>query len=320
MKRCILIIPYFGKFNSYFHLFLHSCRNNPDFDWLIFTDDRRNFEYPDNITVKYTTFDKIKVYIQRKFKFKIALDQPYKLCDYKIAYGDIFSEFISGYEFWGFCDTDVIFGRLNQFITDEVLDSFDKILFRGHFVLLRNSPECRTLYRTKMKGMPVDYRFAFTTDYMCHFDEHEMWQSVTRRLGIREWRKIVYADIGCNSFSFHAVQGMYGTADQIYLYDHGAIYRFYICEGVVKKDEWAYIHLQKRRMTVENVNDRNLYAIIPNRFTRIQCNTDKEFIIRHSPKRVFYMVRRIERFKEIITNIKKGAIRYRIHRRMNGGI
>ena len=116
MKRCILIIPYFGKFNSYFHLFLHSCRNNPDFDWLIFTDDRRNFEYPDNITVKYTTFDKIKLYIQRKFKFKIALDQPYKLCDYKIAYGDIFSEFISGYEFWGFCDTDVIFGRGTGFI------------------------------------------------------------------------------------------------------------------------------------------------------------------------------------------------------------
>ena len=37
MKKCIFIIPYFGKFNEYFTLFLKSCKNNKEFNWLILT-------------------------------------------------------------------------------------------------------------------------------------------------------------------------------------------------------------------------------------------------------------------------------------------
>ena len=36
----------------------------------------------------------IREKIQSKFDFKISLEEPYKLCDYKPAYGYIFEEFI----------------------------------------------------------------------------------------------------------------------------------------------------------------------------------------------------------------------------------
>ena len=45
MLKKILIIPYFGKFNNYFELWLKSCEYNTDFDWLIFTDDKTNYQY-----------------------------------------------------------------------------------------------------------------------------------------------------------------------------------------------------------------------------------------------------------------------------------
>lgn len=71
MKKCVLIIPYFGKFHNYFQLFLNSCGQNPEFDWLIFTDDRRDFVYPDNVRVHYCEFRDIQELFQSKFDFPI---------------------------------------------------------------------------------------------------------------------------------------------------------------------------------------------------------------------------------------------------------
>ena len=85
MLKKILIIPYFGKFNNYFELWLKSCEYNTDFDWLIFTDDKTNYQYPENVHVHYTTFENIKDRINNLFEFEISLDSPYKLCDFKPA-------------------------------------------------------------------------------------------------------------------------------------------------------------------------------------------------------------------------------------------
>ena len=78
MKK-ILIMPYFGKFNNYFYLWINSCRYNQDIDWLIITDNNINQELPNNIKVINMTFEELKKYIQQKFEFKINLNTPYKL-------------------------------------------------------------------------------------------------------------------------------------------------------------------------------------------------------------------------------------------------
>ena len=174
MNRCIFIIPYFGKFKNYFQLFLNSCGKNTAFDWLIITDNRDEYRYPQNVQIQYMNFQTLRKHIQCMYDFRIRLEAPYKICDYKLAFGEIFNKQIKGYEFWGFCDTDLIFGDIGKFITEQLLDSCDKILFRGHMTLMRNEYKCNNLYKIRKNGMPVDYRYAFSTDYICHFDEHEM--------------------------------------------------------------------------------------------------------------------------------------------------
>lgn len=42
MNKCCFVIPYFGKFNNYFPLYLKSCTCNNDFNWLIITDDKNS--------------------------------------------------------------------------------------------------------------------------------------------------------------------------------------------------------------------------------------------------------------------------------------
>ena len=97
-KKCVLILPYFGKFNNYFPLFLKSCAENPSYTWMIFTDDEFNYECPQNVhIIKCTLRDIIKV-ANNKFGFKVVLDSPYKLCDYKPAYGFLFEEYIRDFE------------------------------------------------------------------------------------------------------------------------------------------------------------------------------------------------------------------------------
>ncbi len=77
MKKIIFIIPYFGNFNNYFDIWLNSCANNPTINWIIFTDCKDTHNYPANVTIVYTTFEKLKVHIQSIFDFQISLESKY---------------------------------------------------------------------------------------------------------------------------------------------------------------------------------------------------------------------------------------------------
>ena len=60
------------------------------------------------------------------FDFAITLHTPYKLCDYKPAYGEIFAPELSGYDFWGYGDMDLVFGDLRAYFTEDKLRKYDK--------------------------------------------------------------------------------------------------------------------------------------------------------------------------------------------------
>lgn len=144
MKTILFICPYFGKLPiAHMKLWLLSCEKNPTINWLILTDDyTEELKYPSNVKVVYTTLEAIKQQVQKMFDFPIYLDHPYKLCDYKPAYGYIFPEYTKGYDYWGHCDmTDCIFGNLRKFLTDEFLTGADKFLYLGHMTIYRNTDE-----------------------------------------------------------------------------------------------------------------------------------------------------------------------------------
>ena len=84
--KIAFILPYFGKFDKLFPLWLISCKWNSNIDWLIFTDDETMYDYPTNVKVHYMNFADLRKKIQSLYDFPISLDSPYRLCNFKPAY------------------------------------------------------------------------------------------------------------------------------------------------------------------------------------------------------------------------------------------
>lgn len=171
MKKIVLVNCYFGKFPWYFNFFLKSCQTNPTVDFIIFSDSEYDSYLPDNVKIIPFNLMDFNSLASTKLGFNITVRKAYKLCDFKPAYGFIFSDYLSGYDFWGICDIDIILGRIREFMTEELLNEYDIINTRhdyltGSFLLFRNIPSINNLF-IKSK----DYKKVFTTDKHYCFDE-----------------------------------------------------------------------------------------------------------------------------------------------------
>ncbi len=171
MNKIVLLICYYGEFPWYFPYFLHSCKYNPSVTFMIITDATYNYDLPENVIFVKKSLDEIKILASEKLGLSFQIDFPYKLCDLRPAYGFVFTDFIKGYDFWGYCDIDVIFGKIRNFMTSEVLDHCDVISPRhdyllGAFTLFRNTQKINELYKQSK-----DYKKVFTSPKHYCFDE-----------------------------------------------------------------------------------------------------------------------------------------------------
>jgi hypothetical protein len=172
LKTLGIITCWYGPFPWYFPYFVHSCGYNPTVDFIIITDNLELIpNKPQNVIVVYRTLDNIIESASEKLGFRVNIDYPYKLCDFKPAYGFIFPEIIEGYDFWGQGDMDIIYGNIREFITDEMLDIYDLISARhdyvtGSFALYKNSKKMNTLFKRSK-----DYKLVFSNSEHYCFDE-----------------------------------------------------------------------------------------------------------------------------------------------------
>jgi len=169
-KICFLSC-YFGKLPWYFRFFVQSCLYNPDIDFIFITDQKVNEKLPANVIVKNYSLEDISELASANLGFELKIPYSYKVCDFRPAFGVIFEEMIQGYEFWGFCDIDVIFGNLRAFITNDILNHHDAIFIRkeyttGYFAIFRNSLEINRIFE-KSK----DYQVVFQSPKHLCFDE-----------------------------------------------------------------------------------------------------------------------------------------------------
>lgn len=260
MKKIILINCYFGKFPSFFNLFLKSCEANPSVDFLIFSDCKCE-HHVSNIIFKYISFEELRDKIKKKFDFPITLETPYKLCDYKPAYGYIFEDEIRGYDFWGNCDIDMLFGDIRSFLTDNLLNKYDKFYQLGHLTLYRNTPSINRIFMNN--GYPC-YKDVFTTNKIMVFDETLGIQKKFEEKNIKCYLNRDYADISHIYYRFR-LSNQYINIDpknnnykyQVFEYNCGHVYRYFIIDKKINRDEFIYIHIQKRIMKQENnMSDR----------------------------------------------------------------
>ncbi|NBB79000.1 MAG: hypothetical protein GVY36_06070 [Verrucomicrobia bacterium] len=131
--------------------FLTSCAPISRVDWLIVHDAPVPQEGPENVRFVSLSWE---AYRQR-FSERCAIDLPtrpnYKMCDAKVFLGTVFEEEIEGYDYFGWGDLDLVYGELDAFL-EPLLGKHSVISFHAkqlsnHFVLFRNTPEMRGLYR-----------------------------------------------------------------------------------------------------------------------------------------------------------------------------
>jgi hypothetical protein len=133
MLKKILICPYFGDFP----------------EWM------DKFEWPEGYDhILDTDLEGFKKRVRDKlgFEFPGVYGSP-KVWDYRCALGLLYEEEIKGYDFWGHCDFDVVWGDIKAFMPDVFLEQLDWYSSHhqyicGCFSLYRNIAEVNKLFMT----------------------------------------------------------------------------------------------------------------------------------------------------------------------------
>jgi hypothetical protein len=238
-----LVVPYFGERPPYMPLVVRSMACNPDVHWLLLTDEPVP-DAPPNLTVRLCEFPDLVARFQSHFDFGIALDRPYKLCDFRPAFGEVFREELRGYDFWGHCDLDVIFGRVRDHLPPEAFD-FDKILIQGNFALYRNSDDAARWFRHEIDG--ISYRDVLTNPAAMHFDEMAGMHYVLGELGIPYWQRSTIFDLSFARYRTRAEQPE-GRDPRRYAWEDGEVCEYRLERGDIHRRTALLVHLQKRTM------------------------------------------------------------------------
>lgn len=268
-NRICIILPYFGTFNEYFNLFLESCKFNKTIDWYILTDDKNSYNYPGNVYVTYCAFSDIQKKAYKLLGDDIQIDTPYDLCKFRVIYHKLFPEIVDTYIYWGFCDCDLIWGDISTLILPALKENYGKIHWRGHFTLFKNIDTIRDLYSLKIPGN--------TTFEDCISKEKKNQYNLFDEVGINKifdychipiYKKLLIADLKigvrnfyCNHFS---EKEAYKNNKQIFEWNKGKLFRWYVHEDKLFREEFAYIHFLKRNMRNYLTNNfSEHYLIIP---------------------------------------------------------
>lgn len=252
-NRACVVVPYFGRLPSHFPLWLSSCRTNSTFDWVVLTDDGRHFDVPDNVELKLTRFEDFIGMVQGSLSLTFGPIPPYKICDFRPAFGVIFEDLFTDYDFWGYCDLDMIFGDISQFLTDAVLAQHMKVFKRGHFSLHRNTPEVNFLFREIVAGgadFPITFDDVLAERNTLAFDESVGIYRYFTAHDYPVYVEEVTADISPVAWMmrFTKYSGRNHPHQIFYWKDGRVVHRFLDDTGVVREEEKCYIHFGKREM------------------------------------------------------------------------
>lgn len=284
MKTIVFLLPYFGKLPPNFDLWLKGCKYNPSINFIVLTNDKTKFNYPKNVKVNYCSFDEIKKRIQDNFDFKVAIDRPWNLSLFKPAYGEIFKKEVNGYDFWGYCDADLMWGDIRNFITDDILQKYDRIGTKGHASIYRNNEIVNARYKNVV-SQTANYRTVFSGHSQYSFDENGM-DEIYDALNIPYYFRPYYAHLEKFESSFYLKRlpkdKLYTNKYQVFLWREGKLYRKFIDRANVETTEYMYIHFFCRPMKYVFGNEEiSQYIIYPDVMRPFDGVVDKKFITKN---------------------------------------
>lgn len=253
--RIALVLPYFGALPGYFRYWLESAGKNESIDFLIFSDcDFDDYEIPDNVVVYPCRLEDIRKRIEGVVGFRVALRKPYKLCDFKPLYGLVFGKELAGYDYWGHCDPDVIWGDLRKFLRPGLDGGYDRLLSNGHLCLYRNVAHINRFVLTPPANECVTYKDVYRLPGSMAYDESELLAKNLASVGGRQWDDDCFADVDFRVRQFVCTyKGERREAVAFFRWSDGALLGNLPSEHGLSSKEYAYLHLQKRQMETAGV-------------------------------------------------------------------
>jgi hypothetical protein len=147
--RTCLIAPYSGPLPLWTPLFLRSVELNPNLHVFLLCT-RKPGRLPANVTLVPLSLSEIESRVRKHIDAALSVEHAYKLCALRPFYALLFPELVEGYDYWGYCDIDLVFGNLSEVLTSDRLAQVDVFfadaqMVVGHFALYRNHPEINAL-------------------------------------------------------------------------------------------------------------------------------------------------------------------------------
>lgn len=303
--------PYFGHLPSNFNLWLESCSNNKSFQFIVISDDDVECNLPNNVLMIKMSFGDFKELIQKKFSFKISLENPYKLCDYKPVYGYILEDYLKDCSYWGYCDMDLIFGDIEKYLPTE---DYDKISHLGHLCLYKNDKAIIESFKLKGDSL-IDYKDILSNAMHFGFDEIGDYgiNNILKKHGysIYNYESHV-ADISCirdgmvlavyKDDKFFPLWGK-----RIFSYEYGKVYAYELLDHNIEKKEYAYVHLQKRKV-INNVKDEiDRFLIFPHEYSPYRDVTE-ELIENNQDQKIIFLNKYKIKYKSMIKKYKRKRV------------
>lgn len=308
-KSICVISCYFGNFPVYFSLWLKSCRYNPTVDFIIYTDCEYKGELPPNVSIKQIKLEDIKKRTEKLVGFPVSLERAYRLCDYKPLFGEIFRSDLKEYDFWGYCDLDIMIGDIRKYITDDLLEKYDKINRWGHLSFQRNTDECNRRY--KLDAPRYGYKEVLTHTRDFGFDEYD-YISIYKENGfpIFVLPEEMYADIRARYRRFCVRENNYN--EQIFYWENGSVYRAYFDQNAqLKKNEYLYIHFKQRGALPVHFNKLgnsiHSFYITNSGFYEKETEVTKEIIQTYNP----YPGEIYEKYEDLKYRLKNNIHRFK---------
>lgn len=255
-----VIVTWFGTLPVYFPAWLKSAENNPTIDFYCFFDHEFTSKAP-NIHINLTTMETEIQRIAKATGEKIKITNAYKFCDLRPFFGLSYQKYIKDYDFWAYCDIDMVFGDLRVFLTDEILSQYDRFYEYGYLSVFRNNNQMNSLY--DLPGGIYSKNEIFRGKGKCTPEEQYGLYRISEKNNIKWYREKNFADFYI-PYSSYILNQRQNYEEQVFYWENGKVYQAYVENGIIKIDELAFLHWQKRKPTIsKEALDNNAYFLTP---------------------------------------------------------
>jgi hypothetical protein len=314
MPTLNLILTYAGRLPNYFPLFLASCARNDKVNWTLLTDHPPENPLPANVRWSSFSIADLKARVERVLGLRPRFTDPYKICDFRPAIAALYPELVSGFDLWGHCDPDVVWGDLQRILPAPGSPLPPKIQTRGALSIYRNDEVGNNLFR--LPHPMISYRDAFENPRYALFDEWcGLWKLLRRNQVPVVERDEEVAEIDSDHFDLRLNHSRANRFPQAFVWESGRLFRYYSNRGGLERDEFAYAHLQKRSFAEPEGSTWERFAILPGKFVCVRAEGDlRQALSMNQPrplKSALMQMRRPIRYWRSLSKIDRGYSRIR---------